>query len=147
VPQIEFTETERTLIDAVLVELDPSTHELTRDFKDDLSGDDWRFLVRYARREMRACLELGLLARSAADTARLRNLSNDEGAFAFLRSVSWLRNFGITDPEDERFLGLAGEGPEAPMFLAVDALIEIAKDRIFDTVGDEYRQLIYDARP
>jgi hypothetical protein len=147
VPQIEFTETERTLIDAVLVELDPSTHELTRDFKDDLSEDDWRFLVRYARREMRACLELGLLARSAADTARLRNLSNDEGAFAFLRSVSWLRNFGITDPEDERFLGLAGEGPEAPMFLAVDALIEIAKDRIFDTVGDEYRQLLYDARP
>jgi hypothetical protein len=147
VPQIEFTQTERTLIDAVLVELDPSTHELTRDFKDDLSEDDWRFLVRYARREMRACLELGLLARSAADTARLRNLSNDEGAFAFLRSVSWLRNFGITDPEDERFLGLAGEGPEAPMFLAVDALIEIAKDRIFDTVGDEYRQLLYDARP
>ena len=33
------------------------------------------------------------------------------------------------------------------MFLAVDALIEIAKDRIFDTVGDEYRQLLYDARP
>lgn len=146
-PQIEFTDKERKLIDAVLAELDPVSHELTRDFRNVLDGDDWRFLVRYARREMRACLELGLLARSMADTARLRNLSNEQGAVAFLRSVSWLRNFGMTDPDDERFLSLAGEGPEAPLFLAVDALIEIAKDRIFDTVGDEYRQLLFDTSP
>lgn len=144
-PQIEFTEAERTLVDAVLAELDPSSHELTRDFRNILAEEDWRFLVRYARREMRACLELGLLARSMADTARLRDLSNGDGAFAFLRSISWLRNFGMTDPDDERFLALAGEGPQAPIFLAVDALIEIAKDRIFDTVGDEYRQLLFDS--
>lgn len=144
-PQIEFTEAERTLVDAVLAELDPSSHELTRDFRNILAEEDWRFLVRYARREMRACLELGLLGRSLADTARLRDLSNGDGASTFLRSISWLRNFGMTDPDDERFLALAGEGPQAPIFLAVDALIEIAKDRTFDTVGDEYRQLLFDS--
>lgn len=145
-PKIVFTAPERARVSNILKELDPATHELTAPWSERLDPKDWQFVVDYATFEMRAALELGLLARSAVDTARQRGMANAEGASVVLSSISWLRNFGVIDARDERFASIAGAGTDAPLFLAVEALIEIAKDRLFQTFDEEYRLLLETSR-
>lgn len=131
---------ERLRIAAILRELDPDSHELLAPFKENLSAADWNFVVEYARAEMRGALEMGLLARGLADTARMRGMANADGISSFLESTSWMRNFGMSDESDEHFKRLADV--DTPMFVAVDALLQMAQDRMFNTLDEEYARLL-----
>jgi hypothetical protein len=146
VPEIRFTKAERAEVDLVMTELDPETHEFLFDFSLVCPEEDWQFLVGYARREMRAALELGLLARATSQVATELGATDDAGARAYLGSIAWLRNFGRADDADERFLELCGEpGTDSPLFVAVESLLELAQDRMFGTIDEEYRALLEQA--
>jgi hypothetical protein len=143
-PKVIYTGADRVRIEAILKELDPQINPLTLPFKAMLDEDDWRFVVDYARAEIRAALEIGLLARGMADAARRRGVANDDGVAAFMDSASWMRNFGVSDGADERFKRLADV--ESPLFFAVDSLLQLAQDRLFNTLDEEYLRLLDSGR-
>jgi hypothetical protein len=131
---------ERGRIVAILRELDPETHDLTARFQEQLDPEDWAFVCDYTRAEIKGALEIGLMARAVAEAARRRGVSNEEGIGNFLDSIAWMRNFGVSDPHDERFKELCGI--DTPLFLAVDALLQMAQDRMFGTLDEEYARLL-----
>ncbi len=139
-PRIIFSGTERLRMNAILKELDPATHEFTSRFANVLSSEDWNFVQNYARAEMRGALEMGLLARSVAEVARQRGIGSEQGVSSFLDSTPWMRNFGVSDDADERFKMIADL--ESPLFVAVDALLQLAQDRMFNTLDEEYARLL-----
>lgn len=139
-PKVVYSGAERLRMNAILDELDPATSELTTPFQDVLSEDDWNFVVTYARNEMRAALEIGMLTRAVAEAARDRAASNEEGVAAFFEAVSCMRNFGVSDRTDERFRNIADV--DSPLFIAVDALLQMAQDRLFNTLDEEYVRLL-----
>ncbi|MGH2694180.1 MAG: hypothetical protein ACRDJJ_05120, partial [Actinomycetota bacterium] len=106
--RIVLTPAEKAKILGIVRELDPVTHELTAPFKTVLSETEWHFVVNYARAEIRGALEIGLLARAIAETVRKRGSANEQGIAAFLESTAWMRNFGVSDEDDERFKDLCG---------------------------------------
>jgi hypothetical protein len=138
--RIVLTPAEKAKILAVVRELDPATHELTTPFKVLLSDSEWHFVVTYARNEIKGALEIGLLARAMAEAVRKRGSANEQGIATFLESTAWMRNFGVSDDDDERFKDLCGV--DSPLFLAVDALLQLAQDRMFDTIDEEYLRLL-----
>ena len=141
-PRIAFTGEEHARINHVLRELDPATHELTAHWSDLLNGEDWAFLQDYVRTEMRATLEMGMLARSIAAVVNERRLADTTAVDHFLRSTTWSRNFGLTDDAEERLMSILGQALDSPLFLAIEALMQMAEDRMFDTLDSEYRSLL-----
>lgn len=139
-PRLIYTGADKLRVDAIVAELDPAGHDLTRPFREALSSEDWLFVVDYARTEIRAALEVGMLARTVAESARLRGSSNEQGIRTFLDSISWMRNFGVSDAADERFKEIADV--DSPLFVAVDALLQLAQDRMFNTLDEEYVRLL-----
>jgi hypothetical protein len=68
VPQIVFSEGERTAIEAVVAEFDPEYHQLTANLKTILSEEDWAFVVESLRKTLRREVE-GALARPVVEDA------------------------------------------------------------------------------
>jgi hypothetical protein len=68
VPQIVFSEEERTAIEAVVAEFDPEYHQLTANLKTILSEEDWAFVVESLRKTLRREVE-GALARPVVEDA------------------------------------------------------------------------------
>jgi hypothetical protein len=68
-------------------------------------------------------------------------LADEKGSEHFLRSKSWLHNFGVTQTTDEYFTALS-LAHENKLHQALDALIMIAQDRLFDRVDEEYERLL-----
>ena len=141
-PRISFTGEEHARINHVLRELDPATHDLTAHWRNLLSGEDWAFLQDYVRTEMRATLEMGMLARSIAAVVDERRLADKAAVDHFMRSTPWSRNFGLTDEAEERLMSILGQALDSPLFLAIEALMQMAEDRMFDTLDIEYRSLL-----
>jgi hypothetical protein len=138
--RIVLSAAEKAKITSIVRELDPATHGLTAPFKTVVSESEWYFIVNYARSEMRGALQVGVLARAMAEAVRRLGAANDQGIASFLDSTAWMRNFGISDEDDERFKDLCGV--DSPLFLAVDALLQMAQDRMFGTLDEEYARLV-----
>lgn len=151
--RIIFTDDERARIEQILEELDPARHELTRHYRDRLSAAEWDFVWRYIRNELRGLLELTTLALTLAEEAAARGLANDDGINDFLGSRTWVRNFDIADPQDDRFIAIAkGLGRSADtsnydLVIDADTLMEIAQERMKGTLEEEYVELLRELGP
>lgn len=147
-PKITFTPAEMAKIQSILEELDPATHDLTRQYASTMDPDDWSFVRAYIRKELVSFVLLSCMARGVADAARARGLADSEGVREFMTSRTWTRNFGVADDADDRFLQLAAATgrptPDANYDLATDAdtLMEIAEERLLGTLDDEYAELV-----
>lgn len=128
-------------LDESLLYLDPATHELTAPLADELAPGDWDFVVSYIRQRLRSAMEIELMARAFASSAVARDLCDQRGAEHFLRSKAWLHNFGIIQTSDEYFATLSAVH-ENRLTRALDALVLIAQDMLFDKIGEDYRRLV-----
>ena len=146
--RITLSAAERARINAILVELEPSCHDLTRRYASELAPHEWEFVLGYIRNELRSFLEIRTMARALADAARKRGLADDAGISDFLASRTWVRNFGVADDDDDRFMAIAAStgrpSPRANYDLSTDAdtLLEIAEERLLGTIDDEYIELL-----
>ena len=122
-------------------ELDPAKHDLFDVHRPLLSAADWEFLCEYVREKVASALMIGLLARSAAAAAEESGVSDSRGADHFLRSKAWVHNFGVLQSGDEYFTNLSGACGNR-LGKACDALVEIAQDRLFGTLDEEYQRLL-----
>ncbi|HEU4480363.1 MAG TPA: hypothetical protein VFS18_00635 [Actinomycetota bacterium] len=136
-----FSPEDLARIEAVLREVDVASHELLRPVEPAVEHADWTFLVGYIGERLRAALEIGILARTFCTVAVQRGYADDRGVDHFLRSKAWLHNFGVTQPGDEHFYSLSA-ACDHRLVRALDALIEIAQDRMFGTLDDEYERLL-----
>ncbi len=137
---IALTDEDRRVIAETLEELDPASHELLARFRDALSESDWTFTVGYVTGRIQSALEIGLIARAVATCAELSGMADERGKDHFLRSKAWLHNFGVPQTGDEYFFAVsaaAGGG----LVRAHEALLELAQDRLFGTLDDEYERL------
>lgn len=148
VAQIVFSHEERERIAAILAELDPAEHELTRRYADRMSEQEWKWVTQYLRHELRALLEIGVMLRAVAHTARERGHADLAAVKRLLRD-NRTRNFGLPDEADAYFNDLcmmcepaALEQAEPGLWKAADALLELAGDRMFDTLSEEYVELL-----
>lgn len=148
VAQIVFSSDERERIAAILEELDPAEHELTRRYADRMSEQEWKWVTDYLRHELRALLEIGVMLRAVAHTARTRGHA-DRAAVKRLLRDNRTRNFGLPDDADAYFNDICMlcepaslDDGEPGLWKAGDALLELAGDRMFDTLGEEYAELL-----
>lgn len=140
-PKINFSDAELAQVAGMVDELDPAKHELFDVHRPLLNPADWEFLCEYVREKVASALMIGLLARSVAHTSQDHGLSDNRGADHFLRSKAWVHNFGVLQSGDEYFANLSGTCGNR-LGKACDALVEIAQDRLFGTLDDEYQRLL-----
>ncbi len=146
--RITFSAAERARIAAILVELEPAFHDLTRRYANELDPQEWEFVVGYIRNELRSFLEIRTMAGAFAEAARDGGLADERGIADFLASRSWVRNFGVADDDDDRFMAIAATtgrpNPRVNYELSTDAdtLLEIAEERLLGTIDDEYVELL-----
>jgi hypothetical protein len=139
--EIVLTPEDLDRIEEIIIYLDPATYEALGEVHPPLSQSDREFVVTYMRRRIRSALEIELMARCVAGAARSRNLADDRGVDDFMRSQSWLHNFGVTQTADEYFTTLS-IGHANRLTHALEAMILIAQDRLFDRVSEEYERLL-----
>ncbi|MFP5298404.1 MAG: hypothetical protein ACLGHL_05415 [Actinomycetota bacterium] len=128
-------------LDESLAYLDPASHELVTPLREQLSPRDWEFVVSYIQQRLRSAMEIELMARAFASAAKARDLCDQRGADHFLRSKAWLHNFGIIQTSDEYFASLSATHDNR-LTRALDALILIAQDLLFDKIEEDYRRLL-----
>lgn len=128
-------------MEEILEELDPNGHELFAPHKALLSDADWAFICDYTRERMRSAIQIGAMARAFVETAQQLGATDDRGAQHFLRSKAWIHNFGVTASADEYFCALSAICGNR-LGRASDALVEIAQDRMFETLDEEYQRLL-----
>lgn len=141
-PNIEFSPAEQARVRAILDELDPSTHELTRAYRDGFGDEDWVFIEDYIRTKMRTLLETGLVIKSVAELARSRQLADASAARRNFVRALWTHNFAFHPYIEDAFTSLAGSYPDSPLCVAVEGLLDLAEDLMFDTFDDAYSLLI-----
>jgi hypothetical protein len=140
-PQIVFSKEELLRVAAMVEDLDPAKHELFDVHRPLLNAADWEFLCEYVREKIASALMIGLVARSVSRVAQEHGVADERGADHFLRSKAWVHNFGVLQSGDEYFANLSGACGNR-LGKACDALVEIAQDRLFGTVDDEYQRLL-----
>ena len=144
-PNIVFTQEEQARVTSVLKELNPSTHELTRAYSDRFSQEDWAFIQDYIQTKMRTVLETGLVIRSVSELARSRQLADASAARKnFLRAL-WTHNFSFHPYIEEAFTSLAGSYPDSSLCVAIEGLLDLGEDLMFDTFDDAYWILVQDS--
>jgi hypothetical protein len=148
VAQIVFSPEERARVESILEEFDPAEHELTRRFADRMSEQEWKWVTRYLRRELRALLEIGVMLRAVTALAHERGHADRTAVRRLLRD-NRTRNFGLPDDADAYFNDLCMmceptsiDQGDPSLWRAGDALLELAADRMFDTLGEEYAELL-----
>ena len=147
-PSISFNRHEDADITRILHELDPAHHDLIVPFRQVMTDDDWSFLHDFLRTEMRMVLEMGLMARSVAGLSSHAPLSVQMAAEELVRASRWASHGGCgMSASEERLVEIAGEDPLSPLRLAIEALMELAEDRLFGTIDDEYVRLSRELGP
>jgi hypothetical protein len=141
VADFRFSKTDIASIEETIAYLDPASHELLSSLQASLSEADWEFAVTYIRQRVRSALEIEIMARALTDTAITRNLCDRRGAEHFQRSKTWLHNFGVIQTTDEYFAALSANHNNRPT-LALEAMILIAQDMMFDRLDEEYERLL-----
>lgn len=121
--------------------IDPGSHELLTACRPHLSDDEWTFVIDYVQRRLRSAMEIEIMARGMAESAAARGLCDRRGAEHFLRSKAWIHNFGIIQTSDEDFAALSAANANR-LTRAIDALILIAQDLLFDRIDEEYERLL-----
>jgi hypothetical protein len=139
---ISYSNSEWVKVEEILVDLNPTIDELTKRYFGKFDRRDWLFIRSYIRMELRAALQLGAMLRAVAQVAVEQGLANDEAAKTFVQSNA-RRNFGVMDPAEVGF-EVVSEVNECKEELrrAIAALAELANDRMFGTLDDEYAELI-----
>jgi hypothetical protein len=129
-------------VEEILIELNPTIDELTQHYFGRFDKRDWLFVRSYIRMELRAALQLGAMLRAVAKVALEQGLANEEAAKCFVQ-VNARRNFGLLDPAEVGF-EVVSEVNECKDELrrAVLALAELANDRMFGTLDEEYAELL-----
>lgn len=138
---IVLTDEDLARLAECLAYLDPAGHELVAPLASELPPNDWDFVVSYMRRRLRSAMEIEMMARAFTTSATARDLCDGRGAEHFLRSKAWLHNFGIIQTSDEYFASLSAAHGNR-LTRALDALILIAQDLLFDKIGEDYRRLV-----
>jgi hypothetical protein len=138
--RMSFTDDELEAMRDALEDLDPTHHELTARYREQLRPQDWAFATDYMRERLRAALEIGIMTRALAALAVDREVADDRGVSHFLRSGAWLHNFGVPTTSDEYFWALSA-GADKKLVTALEALIEIAQSRLFNTIEEGLRKL------
>jgi hypothetical protein len=139
---VSIPNTEWARVEEILVELNPTIDELTHRHFGKFDKRDWLFVRSYIRMELRATLQLGSMLRAVAKVALEQGLANDEAAKCFVQ-VNSKRNFGLLDPAEVGF-EVVSEVNECKDELrrAILALSDLANDRMFGTLDEEYAELV-----
>ena len=138
--EIVFSGEDLNRIEEAIADLDPKTHELIVIHEGCFSEDDWAFILKYIEERLSAALKLGLMARCLGVAAEKADLADERGVQHFIGSKAWVHNFGIASTADEYFHALSTSAG-GRLAKALDALVEIAQDRLFGTLDDEYQRL------
>lgn len=136
-----FSPEELEAIDRTIEEIDAASNELLLPLRTTLKEEDWDFVVRYLETRLRSALEIGLIARNMCRVAYQRGLADERGLEHFLRSKAWVHNFGIPQTGDE-YLQTLSAATGHRLVKTYDGLLEIAQDRMFGTIDEEYQRLL-----
>lgn len=139
--EIRLTLRDGELIQATLDYLDIGSNELLESVRPSLTDADWEFVTTYIHQRVRSALQIEMMARAMARASIDLNLCDDAGADHFLRSKSWLHNYGVTQTADEYFTALSIRY-EDRLNRALDAMVMIAQDRMFGSFDEEYERLL-----
>jgi hypothetical protein len=139
---VTFSNAEWVRVEEILVELNPTIDELTERYFGKFDKRDWLFVRSYIRMELRAALQLGAMLRAVAKVALDQGLANEEAVKCFVQ-VNARRNFGLVDPAEVGF-EVVSEVNECKDELrrAILVLTDLANDRMFGTMEEEYKELI-----
>jgi hypothetical protein len=139
--RIALTEQDQQSIAEILADVEMQASELLSEEEEEtLEPADWDFFLLHVRQKVRSALEIGLIARAVGHAAHDRDLCDERGLDHFLRSKAWVHNFGVTQTADEYLLALSAKSG-GRLVRCVDALVEIAQDRMFGTLDEEYQRL------
>lgn len=139
---VSISNTEWVKVEEILVELNATIDELTQRYFGKFDKRDWLFVRSYIRMELRAALQLGAMLRAVAKVAVEQGLANEEASKCFVQ-VNARRNFGLLDPAEVGF-EVVSEVNECKEELrrAIVALADLANDRMFGTLDEEYADLL-----
>jgi hypothetical protein len=139
---VSISNTEWVKVEEILVELNATIDELTQRYFGKFDKRDWLFVRSYIRMELRAALQLGAMLRAVAKVAVEQGLANEEASKSFVQ-VNARRNFGLLDPAEVGF-EVVSEVNECKEELrrAIVALADLANDRMFGTLDEEYADLL-----
>jgi hypothetical protein len=139
---VSFSNTEWVRVEEILAELNPTIDELTEHYFGRFDKRDWLFVRSYIRMELRAALQLGAMLRAVGKVALEQGIANDEAVKTFVR-VNARRNFGLLDPAQVGFEVVSEvNNCKDELRRAIQALADLANDRMFGTIDEEYADLI-----
>jgi hypothetical protein len=139
---VSFSNTEWVRVEEILGELNPTIDELTEHYFGRFDKRDWLFVRSYIRMELRAALQLGAMLRAVGKVALEQGIANDEAVKTFVR-VNARRNFGLLDPAQVGFEVVSEVNScKDELRRAIQALADLANDRMFGTIDEEYADLI-----
>lgn len=167
--RVAFTPEELAAVDDVCRELDPAKHELTAGYIDAIDDpSERRHVIAHLRRALRAELIVGLVMRAGADACVSHGVVDADAAEHFVaddydkprtgitgtrrlrEARRWQYNLGYLSNEAivtyrilrrhySRGPGRDGLYPEDRPFFA---LLDLANDRMFDSLEQEHRRLL-----
>jgi hypothetical protein len=139
---VSFSNTEWVRVEEILAELNPTIDELTEHFFGRFDKRDWLFVRSYIRMELRAALQLGAMLRAVGKVALEQGIANDEAVKTFVR-VNARRNFGLLDPAQVGFEVVSEvNNCKDELRRAIQGLSDLANDRMFGTIDEEYADLV-----
>lgn len=139
---VSFSNVEWVRVEEILVELNPTIDELTEDYFGRFDKRDWLFIRSYIRMELRAALQLGVMLRAVGKVALEQGIANAEAIKTFVQ-VNARRNFGLLDPAQVGFEVVAEVNEcKDELRRAILVLSDLANDRMFGTIDEEYAELV-----
>jgi hypothetical protein len=139
---VSFSNAEWVRVEEILVELNPTIDELTEAYFGRFDKRDWLFIRSYIRMELRAALQLGVMLRAVGKVALEQGIANDEAIKTFVQ-VNARRNFGLLDPAQVGFEVVAEVNEcKDELRRAILVLSDLANDRMFGTIDEEYAELV-----
>jgi hypothetical protein len=139
---VSFSNAEWVRVEEILVELNPTIDELTEDYFGRFDKRDWLFIRSYIRMELRAALQLGVMLRAVGKVALEQGIANEEAIKTFVQ-VNARRNFGLLDPAQVGFEVVAEVNEcKDELRRAILVLSDLANDRMFGTIDEEYAELV-----
>ena len=139
---VSFSNVEWVRVEEILVELNPTIDELTEDYFGRFDKRDWLFIRSYIRMELRAALQVGGMLRAVGKVALEQGIANAEAIKTFVQ-VNARRNFGLLDPAQVGFEVVAEVNEcKDELRRAILVLSDLANDRMFGTIDEEYAELV-----
>jgi hypothetical protein len=139
---VTFSNSEWVRVEEILVELNPTIDELTERYFGKFDKRDWLFIRSYIRMELRSAMQLGAMLRAVGKVALEQGLANEEAIKCFVQ-VNSRRNFGLLDPAQVGFEVVSEVNDcKEELRRAIQALSDLANDRMFGTIDEEYAELV-----